>query len=137
MAGWMLKASAAMMSKGAMKKRWVVLADYKLYYFESPLTMHEIKGEINCADVTAITEETSKKDGAVWKISYGKGGKEHWTVKVDGAEGPVVREMWWRKLCRSCPQVSDAELEAIRPGLGRSTVCSGGRAPPLRAGAVG
>jgi hypothetical protein len=136
MAGWMYKASDSLMHKGAMKKRWVVLADYRLSYFEGPTALHENKGDINCADVVSIAVETSKKDGEVWRINFGKGGKEHWVLKVDETAPPHIKAMWMRKLVRSCPQVEDRELAAISPRLGRSTIHPSGRAPPLRVAAM-
>lgn len=136
MCGWMYKASAAMMSKGALKKRWVVLSDYRLSYYDSPTALHEHKGDINCAEVVSIVVETNKKDGEVWRINYGKGGKENWVVKVDDEAPRYIKNMWMRKLIRSCPQVEDKELAAIHPRLGRSTIHQSGRAPPLRVAAV-
>ena len=59
MCGWVYKASAGLMSKGAMKKRWLILADMRLTYYESPLSLEEVKDELSCADITAVAEVIS------------------------------------------------------------------------------
>ena len=136
MCGWMLKASTGLMTKGSMKRRWVILTDYTLHYFESPFSLHESKGEIQCAEVTSLVEETSKKDGCVWRICYGKAGREQWTVQVDPEAPPHIHRMWWRKLVRSCPQVVDPELVALNPRFRQRTLSPTGRAPPLKAAQI-
>lgn len=56
MCGWVLKNSTGLMTKGALKKRWMVLYDFKLRYFESQFSLDESRGEIHCSDITALLE---------------------------------------------------------------------------------
>lgn len=56
MCGYVYKNSSGFMSGGALKKRWMILVDFKLRYYESQFTLDEIKGEINCSDITSLVE---------------------------------------------------------------------------------
>lgn len=56
MCGWVYKNSTGLMTKGQLKKRWMVLYDFKLKYFDSQFTLDEVRGEINCADITGLVE---------------------------------------------------------------------------------
>lgn len=56
MCGWVYKNSSGLMTKGTLKKRWMVLYDFKLKYFDSQYTLDEVRGEINCGDITGLVE---------------------------------------------------------------------------------
>jgi hypothetical protein len=56
MCGWVLKNSTGLMTKGVLKKRWMVLVDFKLKYFDSQFSLDEVRGEIHCSDITSLIE---------------------------------------------------------------------------------
>jgi hypothetical protein len=56
MCGSVFKNSTGLMTKGALKKRWMILSDFKLRYYESPYQLEEVRGEINCGEITSIVE---------------------------------------------------------------------------------
>jgi len=120
MCGWLWKASTGLMSKGSWKKRWVILAEFKLSYYEGPFNLHEVKDTISCTDITSIVEEDTKKDGKAIRISYGRG-KDYWLLRWDTDAPEYVHKMWLRKLLRSCPNVRDDELAVINPRLAQTT----------------
>lgn len=58
MCGWVLKNSTGLMTKGVLKKRWMVLFDFKLRYYDSQFSLDEPRGEVHCSDITALLEVT-------------------------------------------------------------------------------
>jgi hypothetical protein len=56
MCGWVYKNSTGLMTKGVLKKRWMVLVDFKLRYYDSQFSLDEVRGEVHCSDITALIE---------------------------------------------------------------------------------
>jgi hypothetical protein len=113
MCGWMYRLSHAMMSQ-SWKKRYFVLTDKKLYYFDSAAELNVVKGMIQCNTVTAIKSEKTKGVD-YFSISYGTG-KDKWDVRFVEEDGRDVVDMWKRKMSRSC-HVAAGGTDVFRSAL--------------------
>jgi len=111
MCGWLYKVSESMLSN-AWKKRWFVLINGQLQYYNTDTALEVPKNIIPCADVTSIKEETYKgRDGL--KISFKTGGSENsWIIDCDELEDKMIKLMWIRKIYRNCVQLPDPTLES-------------------------
>lgn len=114
MCGWMYRLSHAMMS-ASWKKRYFILADKKLYYFEDPAELHVVKGVIECNLITAIKCEKTNKGVEHFTIAYGSG-KDKWDVRFLEEDGQDVVAMWKRKVSRSC-RIAASGVDAFRGAL--------------------
>lgn len=126
MCGWVYKMSGGMFNK-EFKRRWVTLVDYQLSYFESPSKMNDIKGTINCREITAIDNDDVKGTKCI-KLTAGK---EIWQIYWDPNEPVELQRMWNRKLRRCCIRIPDLELQKIAPRLQRTNPTNG-QAPIYR-----
>lgn len=114
MCGFVLRLSHSMMS-AAWKKRYFVLADKKLYYYDDPGELNVVKGVIDCNSVTSIKEEKTKGVDH-FTISYGSG-KEKWEIKFADEDTPDVIEMWKRKIARSCDHIPAGGTNVFQSAL--------------------
>lgn len=113
MCGWLWKVSEKLLAGNAWKKRWFVLVEGKLLYFNSELALEASKHIVNCERVTAIAEETFKGRTAT-KISYSHDGSSNfWQLDFDEDVAADVKKMWQRKISRST-LLADPEIEALR-----------------------
>eukprot|EP01039_Chlorochromonas_danica_P004508 gene4508-4944_t len=118
MCGWMWKVSESLLSN-AWKKRWFILVDDELTYYNSDLALDANKNTINCGDVTALTEDSYKGRHA-WKITFTVSGVESfWMLDFDESETAPIRAMWLRKLRRCSPSLQQ-ESHAPRSPMARS-----------------
>jgi hypothetical protein len=103
MCGWMLKMSAGLVTKGKYKRRWVILVDGVLSYYEDPFTLGERKGTLKLSEVSTVRNVGA--DGKAIKLSHVKGDAEcaPWTVAWDEDDSLFIRKMWARKLLRCLP----------------------------------
>lgn len=107
MCGWLWKVSESLLSK-AFKKRWFVLMDGQLTYFNSDLCLEASKNIVNCSSVTSLKEDSYKGRHA-WKLAFVANGVEScWLLDFDENESGAIKEMWLRKLRRCCPALHEA-----------------------------
>eukprot|EP01040_Poterioochromonas_malhamensis_P012894 gene12894-14129_t len=116
MCGWLWKVSESLLSN-AWKKRWFVLVDDQLQYFNSELQLEASKNIVVCNSITSVKEEAHKGRQAT-KISYTVNGVESfWMLDWDESANASIKRMWLRKLYRSSPALSDPTMEAIKAKL--------------------
>jgi len=101
MCGWVYRASTFHLTKGQFKRRWMVLIDFKLSFYQDPFSLENLKGTLNCADVTAVEDENAD-DGSPTLVMYYGAGDDFWTLKWDHTEPPYIRRMWREKILKSC-----------------------------------
>jgi hypothetical protein len=123
MCGWAYKMSGSLFSS-SFKRRWVMLVDYELSYYEDQFTLKDCKGKLSCAEIQSITPDDVKGVKCL-KLTAGK---EIWQIYWDPQEPVEIQRMWNRKLIRSCPRIADPELTRISPNL-RKSIPKSGKAP--------
>jgi hypothetical protein len=87
------------------KRRWMVLVDRLLLYYEDQYTLHHFKGALVLEDVISIVQE-KRKDGPALRLNcrtQSAGGLDHWTIRWDTSEPLHIQQMWERKLRRCLP----------------------------------
>jgi hypothetical protein len=115
MCGWLWKVSESLLSN-AWKRRWFILINQTIVYYNSDLALEQAKNIIPCGDITAIKEDTFKGRKGL-KIIYNVQGREsHWMVDFDENESKERKEMWLRKIKRSCPVLNE-ERQYLRSQL--------------------
>lgn len=106
MCGWLWKVSESILSN-AWKRRWFILHDDQLIYYNSELGLEASKNVINCRDVVSLKEDSYKGRHA-WKITFAVNGVESfWMLDFDENESKSIKEMWLRKLRRCCPALQE------------------------------
>jgi hypothetical protein len=91
------------MSGGYFKRRWMVLIDRMLVYYEDQYTLNGFKGALILEEVTSVVQE-DRKDGPALRLNYrGTGPYDHWTIRWDTTEPLYIQRMWDRKLRRCLP----------------------------------
>jgi hypothetical protein len=110
MCGWVLRASEGLLTQGSFKKRWMILLDRVLLYYEDQFTLNECKGVLICDDVTAITEVDSKA-GVTLKLIHGDAPGDNWIIRWDPSEPEEIQRMWDRKLRRALPSSAERRRE--------------------------
>lgn len=113
MCGWMYRLSHGIMS-ATWKRRYVVLLEKRLLYFDDPAELNVLKGSIECAAITAIKEETIKGVNH-FSIFYGAG-KEKWDIRFVEEDTPDIVAMWKRKISRSCSRLTSGGINAFQEG---------------------
>lgn len=102
MCGWIERLSYELLSS-KWKKRWFILCDMVLYYYDDPNDVGSLKGALDLGTVVSITEENKKGD-----ICYELKGKTTdgadatWDIRFIESDPKDVVEMWKRKISRSC-----------------------------------
>jgi hypothetical protein len=100
---------------GAWKKRWFVLVDDELQYFNSELALEASKNVVLCQTVTSMKEEGYKGRNTATKISFTVNGADNnWILDWDEGANAAINRMWMRKLYRSCSQLSDPTIESLK-----------------------
>eukprot|EP01034_Spumella_vulgaris_P021340 gene21340-27370_t len=117
MCGWLWKVSESLLSS-AWKRRWFILINGQLQYFNTDVSLEQPKNVVNTKDVTAVTLEVYKGRSCI-KIAYRADGTEtFWMVDYDENEAPEIRDMWLRKIRCACPALVLADLiEPVRAKL--------------------
>lgn len=134
MCGWMWKLSTGLTHASKWVKRWVVLLDFKLTYYEGPMDMAKERGHILCDDILRINY-----DGDYIEVFYGDGEKDFWALRTVEDEPLQIQKMWLRKLLRSFPNSTHREDERLAPVATvhrTGTIRASHRAPPLKTAAV-
>lgn len=121
MCGWLYKVSESLLSGGAWKKRWFVLVDDELQYFNSELQLEASKNVVVCNTITAIKEESHKGRQAT-KICYNGG---DWMIDWDENANAAINRMWLRKIYRSSPGLADPTMQELKAKLGGLKVATG------------
>lgn len=110
--GWLWKVSESLLSS-AWKKRWFLLLDGELRYYNSDLGMENEKNIVPCRNVTAISEMECNGRNAM-KIEFTSEGKENfWCIDFDEETPQHIRRLWKRVLFRNCPQIPDPLLASL------------------------
>lgn len=115
--GWLWKVSESLLSS-AWKKRWFVLVNGELQYFNSEFNLELRKNAIDGTTITSIKEEAHKGRQAT-KISFSADGKESfWLLDFDENQSKLIQRLWQRRLLRSAVNLDDPEMEKIRKKFG-------------------
>lgn len=114
MCGFVKRLSHAIMS-ASWKKRYFILADKKLYYFDDPAELNIVKGVIDCRSITSIKEEKTK--GVEHFAIYYGSGKDKWNIKFEEDDDPSVVAMWKRKIARSCNCITAGAINVFASAL--------------------
>jgi hypothetical protein len=113
MCGWLWKVSESILSN-AWKKRWFVLVDDQLQYYNSELLLEASKNVVMCHSITSIKEEAHKGRQAT-KITYTVDGTESfWMLDWDENANAAIKRMWLRKMYRSSSQLVDPTIELVK-----------------------
>ena len=108
-------------------KRWFVLLDGTLQYFNSEFNLEKPKRVIACHAIIAIDIVDAYHGRNAVKVVYREGGSDH-CMYIDfhlelgnpsampshSIYGPFMRNRWMRVLLRNCPQIPDPTLEEAR-----------------------
>jgi hypothetical protein len=114
MCGWMLRESEGLMTLGNMKRRWVILLDGVLLYYEDQYTLNDVKGVLILDEVTSLVP-VKHKEGLALVLTHGPNQADNWTIMWDPNEPLHINQMWERKLMRSLPKEVVATYEATFP----------------------
>jgi hypothetical protein len=114
MCGWVLRESEGLMTLGSMKRRWVILLDGVLLYYEDQYTLNDVKGVLILDEVTSVVP-VKHKEGMALVLSHGPGHNDNWTIMWDPNEPQLTNQMWERKLMRALPKEVVATYEAAFP----------------------
>ena len=113
MCGWLWKVSESLLSN-AWKKRWFVLVDDQLQYYNSELQLEASKNIVLCANITSIKEEAHKGRQAT-RINYlADGAETFWMLDWDENANAAIKRMWLRKIYRSSKRLVDPTLEQVK-----------------------
>ena len=107
--GWLWKVSESLYTN-AWKKRWFVLAEGQLTYYNSELALEQPKHAVIGSQITNISEEPHKGRDAT-KISYTWENTEtFWQLDFDEEAPSFMKAVWLRRIYRCAPTVSDPSL---------------------------
>jgi len=121
--GWMYKVSESMLSS-AWKRRWFVLINGELQYYNSEYNLESAKNVIVGKDVTALKEEVYKGRSCI-KLSFTVDGKESfWQLDYDDGATTAVKNQWMRRLYRNCPALVDPTMDTIAKRLNITRIAS-------------
>lgn len=111
--GWLWKVSESLLSN-AWKKRWFVLADGQLTYFNSEFALEQPKHTIIGSQITAIDEEQYKGKNAT-KISYTwENTDTFWQLDFDEEAPAALKAIWLRRLYRVATNIIDPAMMDLR-----------------------
>lgn len=118
MCGWLWKMSEKKLGGNDWKKRWFVLTDGYLVYFNSELALEIPKHVINCSKITKIAEDFSAKGRtSSMKVSYNSesgGSSSYWLLDYDEAAPVTMRKMWRRRFFNTASALPHPEMEALK-----------------------
>lgn len=133
--GPIFKVSESMLSN-AWKKRWFVLSNGLLQYFNSEFALENSKNTIILKDVTSLKLETYKGREGV-KISFLVEGKEtFWMIDFDENTAPMVKRMWMRRLYLNSPAVPDPAMERFTAKLAKLKIVASSSNAAATEGAI-
>ena len=111
MCGFMYKLSSSVIPgmPKSFKRRYMVLKEGLLVYFDDSFSLQDPRYEVWCQDVINI-EETfnhSKTEIETFSVTFGP---DSWTVKFDENMNTMVRKEWLRKIRFNCYNVNNKSI---------------------------
>jgi hypothetical protein len=146
MCGYMYRLSHELLSS-KWKRRWFVLCDMVLYYYDDPDDVGTLKGSLDLGTVTSIVQGAPRAKDEVHYELIGKttdGDAANWAIRFLEDDPRATQEMWKRKISRSCHYITGTNAfpvdEGVRPPLGDKqssmlgsiSTAPGGRASEVR-----
>jgi hypothetical protein len=119
MCGWVMRESDGAMTRYQMKRRWVILFNGMLVYYEDQYTLNDRKGVLFLDEVTSMTP-IQHKEGPAIVLSSGPTPADKWTIMWDPNEPRQINQMWERKLKRCLPKEVVEAYEAAVAGATNS-----------------
>ena len=107
MCGWVLRVSNSLLTKGQLKRRWMVLADERLYCYEDPFTLDSPLGVLPLSQTGSVVNIVVI-DIPAMRIHIKN---ESWTLTWDPAQPDYIRTMWIRKFLRALPDTVKDNLD--------------------------
>lgn len=118
MCGWMWKMSEKLLGGNDWKKRWFVLTDGYLVYFNSESGLETAKHVINCSKISKIEMADAPVKGRIaMKVHYTAeqgNASSFWQLDFDEDAAPAVKKMWERKLFNNAKAVPNPEIESLK-----------------------
>lgn len=100
MCGWLWKVSESLLTN-AWKKRWFVMVDGQLQYFNTDLMLDQPKNVVITKTISSIKEEAHKGRNAT-KVSFQVNGVDSfWMLDFDESAPKFIKNMWLRKFYRN------------------------------------
>ena len=100
--GWIYKYSSSALPgmPRVYKRRWLLLRDEQLEYYDDAYTLESPRYQIACKDVSII--EQIKDEKGVLDVLIIAFGKDNWQLKFIEDEMESIRYRWLRKISNSC-----------------------------------
>jgi hypothetical protein len=109
--GHLYKVSESMLSN-AWKKRWFVLADGQLQYFNSEYAMENSKNIVIMKSVTGLKTESYKgREGLKLSFTMADGKESFWMLDFDESVPPFLKRMWMKRIYANSPAIPDPAME--------------------------
>jgi hypothetical protein len=106
MCGWLFKFSEALMSK-TWKKRWFVLINGTLQYYNSQVALDKPKNIIVCNEVISLKKMKYKNKEALVISFINDMTKSEWFLSFNDSDSEFINNMWIKKLLLSCPNAEN------------------------------
>jgi len=102
--GWLWKVSESMLSN-AWKKRWFVLMNGELQYFNSELNL-ELKKHVIVGQTITSFKELPQKGRQATRIAFTSDAKDSfWDIDFDENQSNAIKRLWLRKLYRAASNI--------------------------------
>ena len=112
MCGWVMRASQSLLTKGQLKRRWMILVDDTMYCYEDPFALDVCSGSLRLEKAGSVVHILiASASGTPGMRVHVK--NESWTITWDPEEHPYIRRMWARKFIRALPETVYDKLEPI------------------------
>lgn len=103
--------SQSLLAKGQIKRRWMVLADNRLYCFEDQFTLDSPTGCLDLNKASSVVNiQIAETGGAGMRIHVKN---ESWTITWDQEESVYIQKMWARKFLRALPPSIVEKLDDV------------------------
>lgn len=127
-AGNLYKVSESMLSN-AWKKRWFVLADGQLQYFNSVYALENSKNIVIMKSASALKNESYKgREGMKLNYTMADGKEGFWMLDFDEATSPMLKRMWMQRIYANAPAIPDPAMQRFAAKLAAMKVSSAGSA---------
>lgn len=126
-AGHLYKVSESMLSN-AWKRRWFVLADGQLQYFNSEFALENSKNIVVMKTVSAIKTESYKgREGMKINFTTADGKESFWLLDFDENASPLLKRLWMQRIYANSP-LPDPAMERFTARLAALKVNASGSA---------
>lgn len=123
-AGHLYKVSESMLSN-AWKKRWFVLADGQLQYFNSEYALENSKNIVLMKSVTGLKTESYKgREGMKLSFTMVDGKESFWMLDFDESIPPFMKRMWMQRIYANAPAIPDPSMERFSDRLAALKIAS-------------